>query len=230
MFSSQSRPRCVLVVAHLLFAVVLLAPVTNAWADIVTYDIVDYPDSQGVYHLTGSTITVNTGSTPLTDTGIAIPFTDITAASIVVQLTNNGITTTSVSFPVDLSGDGNSDGGGLMASKNQLYFPGTEGTAYLTLCSSFIDGSEAMLAYNDNFVGGQPPYIPGLYDAFSYTAILWSDCPFSGPPIASQPGVSIGVAPMIIATAVPEPASLTLLISALVGLGAFYLRRRRATV
>ena len=29
-------------------------------------------------------------------------------------------------------------------------------------------------------------------------------------------------------TAVPEPATLTLLVSALLGLGAFYLRRRRA--
>jgi hypothetical protein len=54
-----------------------------------------------------------------------------------------------------------------------------------------------------------------------------STCAYSNPFWHYSDGSSIGTFTAV-ATAVPEPGTITLLVSALLGLGAFYLRRRRA--
>jgi hypothetical protein len=215
MFSSRYRSRYARIAALLSFAAVLLVSASSTRADIVTYSINDYPDSQAwlnpngpaVAHVSGS-ITVDTGGVPLNTNPLAIPISDIAAANFEIQTPDATYTGTVASGSISL--------GGLQATASSLFLTPTNPYSWFYL--SLATGTS--LQYSDGTANA-------IYDAavqpFSFLFIA-SDIPA----VPSVPSGAIGGNPMVIATAVPEPASLTLLISALLGLaGTFYLRRRR---
>lgn len=197
----------------------LLAAITTARAEVITYAVVDYPNSQvgdlpytGAQHVRGSTITIDTGATELTGTGIAIPFSDITAATLDLQTTlGDGIYPVNLSPPVSSSLN-------LMASTSELYLTGS--TGYLTLQSGpsglplltglYYSISSGVGEYSGELSGG----IAFFYD--SVTA--------SGPSLQND---TIGNSPMLIATVVPEPSAFVLLGIATISLLAYAWRRRK---
>ncbi len=225
MFSSR---RSFGVVAAQLFSAVLLTSASPVWADIVTYTIADYPESQiAVSPYTGDvdvsgTITVDTGATPISNTGITISIDEITAANFSVQTAAGTISgTADLYYSVGFCQ-------GLMATATKLYLEGNQGNgSWFRLRDQDpaigIDWTEF-----SEYGGGATDY----YTMYGPTLTSIFDDEFStnsGTQMgaASVPGVAIGGSPMIIATAVPEPGTFTLLISGLLGLvGAFYLRRR----
>ena len=213
MSSTKPDYRFAPIAIRLLFSAALLASVTTARANIITYNIVDYPDSQtaiapytGVAHVVGSTITVDTGSTVLTDSGIAIPTSDIKSVTLDLQ-TSNG----------DYTQQATASGIGLMASLTQLYLGQQPSPGYPNFLELYVFQTDALLYVNQS---PTPTYSYEYWGSYAFLS-QGSNGILSGP---SVQGESIGVFPMLIATAaVPEPASLTLLLSALLGLGAFYL-------
>jgi hypothetical protein len=210
MFKFLSSCRFARVAALTMFTAVLMASISTVWATTITYNIVDYPNNQagsspytGTAHVTGSTITVDTGATTLTGTGISIPFSDITAATVEFQTSLGSLT-----IPIDISDDGNSYGYNLMASATQLYFNVPTKTAgQLALADS--DGNW-ILYYNDGqgLKGGLNMYEAGDSNGYGIFSVSGTQIPNS----ISLPGQYIGSNPMIIGTApVPEPSSLALL-------------------
>ncbi len=205
MFSSTHHCRFVVVAAHLLFAAVLAA--SSARADTIVYDFVDHPDLEAGYSLSG-TITTDgaTGSLIASD----IESWGFTISRDGVPQYTDTIATPGSSFTLN--------GSNLVASTAQLLFynqvagagglvfwPPSGNPAPLCYINSTLDGIPAIN------LQGADPLIPFGLDWFTYTTTI---------PVGDA---------LVIATAVPEPASLTLLVSALLGLvGAFYLRRRRA--
>jgi len=85
-------------------------------------------------------------------------------------------------------------------------------------------GSTASTGGIDTFSGSLTGVLqPGLYE-FAYNAYI-----YSGDPSPPDGGANaVGELSLYFGTAVPEPSTLTLLVSALLGLGAFHLRQHRA--
>ncbi len=187
-----------------LLAAVLLVSVSNAKADI-TYTMANYPADQNGY-IVGGWIEV-------TGLGILNSAADFTAWDITMTPPGgpNLELTADNTFIAD-----NVDG--VDATATQLVLP----QALSQLMFAYqAGGFEGALAYQVGRDG------EGGYAAFTPPpgqADLW-EVALSGP--FGGPG-EIGIDPMIIATAVPEPGSLTLLASAMLGIGVVYLRRRRA--
>lgn len=205
------------VTAHLSLAAVLLVSASHCRADIVTYSICDYPVSQAMndftYHVTCSTITIDTGSTHLSASGISIPNADITNVTLNLQ-TPSGVISTGLWSQFD------SD---LMASATQLYLV-EPAVGWWKTWNLYYDNTNP----NPNQVAIEYIDMPGGCQYYAYAndgTMLWQGGGADGS--QSIPGQQIGASPMIIAQAVPEPTSITLLISGLLGLvGAFHLRRR----
>lgn len=186
-------------------------------ADIITYDIANYPESQvgsGEHYIgtatVSGTITIDTGAAALTAAGIAIPYSDITAGNFEIQAFGSDGGPSSAR-PQDYMGTlllSLSSGQGLIASTTQLYIEPSDSYSDLDLVngSGFLYWTTASSDYQG--------YDPAGYTIFQQTA----------PAVASQPGDAIGTSPMVIAIATPEPASVVLLA---VGTAALWLAARR---
>ncbi len=211
------------IAAILFFSAVLFLPVFTARAEIITYNIVDYPDSQagispytGEAHVTGSTITVNFGANAPSPTGTQVPNSSnssLISATLDIQ-TSKGLFTDQVEDSTDVHG--------LMATPTQLYLPlippGSGPYAYSLL---YLQGDNGLqLEWVTNSGGGS-------YEGDDYNGVPIFTSYLSGS-VPSVPGGAIGLSPMLIGTVVPEPGTLTLLASALLGLGVVSQRRRRA--
>ena len=111
---------------------------------------------------------------------------------------------------------------------------------YLYGGPSANDLSKTLMGYDEQGSGGTLTVGPSTNFLGSLTGELYAGEVYRFDYYASIGGLSATPAPDIggatgeltlyFGTAVPEPTTLTLLVSALLGLGAFYLRRRRATV
>ncbi len=231
---SSSRPHRggVLAAAHLLFSAVLLASVPIARADTITYNIADYPDNQ-TDQISGGTDHVSGSITTDGYIGTNFQVSDIISGTLTITTPNSTYTDT-----LDM---GNSIFIGnvyvLTATATQLIVPtfggfqliGDELSVWLGYVSTITSGHPATVFMSD-YAGGIGAGKGGteLFD----NREVYSGVPNTGDPITggpSVPGQYIGLDPMVIATAVPEPTSLTLLVSALLGLAAaVYLRWRRA--
>jgi len=196
------------------FSVVLLVSASNARADI-TYIINDYPVNEadqsglGTDTLSG---TIITDGTPGAWTGD--PMAHIVGGTL--KLVSPAGTYTGTSFLAD----GSSGAETLYATSTQLlsrpgdlieFFAAPTPYAY-TIAITYANGPYGGQPYYDGTVAAGGPELAGFDQA-------------------APPGLTGSIGennPWVIATAVPEPGTLTLLISALLGLGASYLRRRGA--
>ncbi|MGA2256051.1 MAG: hypothetical protein ABSG53_15500 [Thermoguttaceae bacterium] len=200
MSTSFFQRRFALVATHLLFPAALLVPVLNTRADDVTYNIVDYPVNETDEN---NSQTDTLSGTIVTDgnTSVLTP-SDILGGSYVVS---NPVTCASVAEPI--LGSLTLSATLLSATPtNLLLAPG--GNFYTQSLNAGL--FETMLDYQNNGVNS-------IYQASAY--IVRSPTGFN-----AFSTVNPAAVPGSIAT-VPEPAP-ALFCTALLGLGAFYLRRR----
>ena len=177
----------------------------------------DYPAWQGGYDLSGS----------ITTDGAAVLSSEADILSWNFQVSLNG---------VEFYGASSTDSGGPATNfvHNVVVIQSSiPGVKYLTLApgtaTSYSDlqmsgsGSATSILWDreHNFAGPTNSYI--ATDVYVNPSRTWATGPTS---LGSDPNVPAG--DWIIAATVPEPGTLTLLVSALLGVGAFYLRRRRA--
>ena len=199
MFLNCSHRRSALAVAVMLSSAVLLAPVTDAKANI-TYNIVDYPASQTDLH--GGTDTIS--GTIVTDGTIGyITGPNIVSASYTIS---NPIWGTSPPATM-LNGEG--DEWSLTATPDSLLLPLGEGIDTGGI-ACLPDWCYQMTA-------------PLIIEPDGHQILLQWGFPM-GSNLAKDPGSINQGDTWVIATAVPEPTSIALLGSALLGLGMFILR------
>jgi hypothetical protein len=216
--------RSALVAAQLLFSTVLLLAASNARAENITYNFVDYPVNEADYTTTGQ----DTISGWITTDGTTGQWTGDPMQHIVGGSLSWSGPRGSVTFPLAIvmsyAEAGRVSTASFYATNNQLQLlPGD--TVYLAT-STGEDDSYVWLYYNrDPQVGND--FYEGMAD--DYPAVSQMAFGESYPDSRRGPG-SIGANdPWVIAAAVPEPGTLTLLALALLGLtGAVCLRRRRA--
>jgi hypothetical protein len=205
-----------------------MATLSNARAGDITYSIIDYPAYE-TDALNGQQDTIS--GTIITDgTTGPLSATDIVGGTVTLTNPLTGSNT------LPLIGSGLTIYGLLTASQNTLTLPiptiGTTNQLYLegTLASDEEEYIQLQyVRYNDLPNGDQDTN--GTIDDFDGTAlsngIPQLDFNTQTPNVN---GLSLGDPDWIIAVTqpVPEPATLTLFGSALLGLGVVYLRQRRA--
>ncbi len=225
-------PRSAVASAGLLFSALLLASVSNAWSQDITYNIVDYPAYETDTTTGGGTDTIS--GTIVTD-GNTGPLTaaDIVGGSFTFQNPTWGAFTFPVLGNVTITGT-------LAATLSSLSIPQTlvagqhnELELYASDDSDPAIPTYSLIQYDRDYPLGLAPH----YDL--YLGEGGTDPPFPAPNDTGR--FSTGLRPSgslilgasdnwIIATAapIPEPSTFTLLGMALLGLGLVYLRRIRA--
>jgi len=204
--------------------VLLSAPLAHA----ITYNLVSYSDYQNGYTLTG-TITTD-GHTGVLATS------DIVSSSITVS---NGVDTYQNLHPSDDFWTQK-----LMATDTELYLP-------MQIAATYSQHSWPGLFLGDGSLGTpqmqydyfQYPDAHGIQTVFAdfmcsvgyptTQTFLWLTSPTSSlvspPQLGTQLINELGGQPWVIAIAVPEPATLSLLITALLGVSGSMLARRRCS-
>jgi hypothetical protein len=207
MLDQSSRVRFAPITACLLFTAALLASASNAWAEIITYNISSYPAAQvdqstGLSDYVSGTIVANTSTGSISIPQLSITDNGNTYNIAVSLVSDNGLTIT----PTGLS---------LSAQIPASY-----------LLANGVDGQGDKAAILWQW------FTPNLA---IYGATLGSNQLFADLPVnpSTEPGAFPGNGSWIIATVqpqtVPEPSALHLLFSALPALaGVVCLRRRRA--
>ena len=206
-----SRSRCSgLGVVCLLFSVLLLASVSGALAQDITYNIVDYPANEadqysGTDSIAGTIITDGTIG-PLSASDIIGGTFSFTGSY--------GTLSGPASFGTPV---------GLDATPSQLLLDaGAESSFSIgtTQALSTISLMSGWVAY-DNYTGGGQ-YDGGIQDEFETLTALVAY--FDSEPVPAYPG-SIGASSSWVIATVPEPGSLALLFCAVFTFGVVYLRR-----
>ncbi len=211
---SSSRPvhSFAFVAAPVMFALVLLASVSNARADTI-YNIVDYPANENGYTVSG-TITTDGTTGPLTTSNILsgyLVITNLGGSTSPIPLDRQNCTIYPGTAPEATTGEIQVPTGCIL----QLEFgPGPTSDADFQLTWSNDNTQFNGYGYTTYYVLNQ-----------FYTQYFHASYPQPGPGSIGGDGswtIANGGQP------VPEPGTLTLLVSALLGLGALYVQRRRA--
>jgi hypothetical protein len=231
MTRSKSARRSALAVASMLFGVVLLASVPIVWADDITYNIVDYPESQGGYTVTGSITTDGTlGEYDGPDQPGVMPH--VLSVSLAIRSPSASYISNSTSWAVCSLDPALPPI--FYATPTQLLVPSGYACTLLASIPPTDNLSNAQIALEYD---PRPDYVaafgPGYGASLTgettsgarYSRTLFDQCDLAGS------GTTIDSSdPWIIATAepVPEPSVAIGLCTSLVGLGAIYLRQRGA--
>ncbi len=208
-----------LAVARMFFSVVVLAFVSNALAATYTYNIVDYPAYEADT-FTGGTDTISGKLITDSDSG-SLGAADFVGGYYSITNPLYGTLTTPVLNNTVLEGS-------VIATPSEIIILAPASSSAMNfLAFEHNFGSLAELDYLRN-------YAYNGADGFGFEAEWGPDGDYSANFGASSIYPNLlslgGTDPWVIATAVPEPSTLTLLAAALLGLGVVYLRRRRAKV
>jgi hypothetical protein len=211
-----------LVAAGLSFAAVLLACVTTAGAQDRTYTIVDYPVNEQD--------TVNPGQDMISGTIITDGSLGTLSASNVV---GGNLT---IACPAGTVTDPlaealpNSFTFAFSATQSELLLPDGYGILLIYSTATAEEDFEPNAYLNYGRFGPTDSFFVGGYQVETPQGTITALAQFVNVPPVPGPGSIAANDPWVIATAqsVPEPSTITLLGSALFGLGFVYLRRRRA--
>ena len=209
---------------QLLFAAVLLTSVSTARAENITYNLVDYPadEADGI---NGGTDTIS--GTIITDGTLG-------------YLTTNGPVSQIIGGSLTFAAPGVTTEGQLAFDYETVYTPGS--ALYATPTQLIVGMATVLtLEYQTTSGPGTDSYLTYNADSYYYAGRIETGGSgllasfFASPPVnivtASYPyqwNNSVNINGWVIATAVPEPGTLALLCSGLLGLAVVYLRRRSA--